>query len=232
MRHLAARGWICVAINYRLAPRHPFPAQIIDVKQALAWVRGHIAEYGGDPGYLALTGGSAGGHLTALAALTPNDPDFQPGFEDADTSVQCAVPFYGVYDLAGSSGLRSAELMRDRFLAPRVFHATWADHPERFEAASPLLRIGPEAPDFFVIHGAADTMVEVEQGRLFVQRLRQVSRRTVVYAELPGAQHAFDVFGSIRSEFVIRAVARFLSWHRHAWLAAQPDPIPTHEAAS
>ena len=63
MQHLAAKGWVCVAINYRLAPRDPFPAQIIDVKRAIAWVRENIAEYGGDPDYIAITGGSAGGHL-------------------------------------------------------------------------------------------------------------------------------------------------------------------------
>ena len=106
MEQMAAKGWVCVAINYRLAPRDPLPAQIIDVKRAIAWVREHIADYGGDPDYLAITGGSAGGHLAALAALTPGDPTFQPGFEDADTSVQAAVPHYGVYDFAGATGLR------------------------------------------------------------------------------------------------------------------------------
>ena len=86
MQQLAAQGWVCVAINYRLAPRDPFPAQIIDVKRALAWIREHIADHGGDPDYVAITGGSAGGHLAALAALTANDPAYQPGFEDADTT--------------------------------------------------------------------------------------------------------------------------------------------------
>ncbi|MGZ4498356.1 MAG: alpha/beta hydrolase, partial [Nocardioides sp.] len=112
MQHLAAKGWVCIAINYRLSPRDAFPAHVVDVKRAIAWIRDHVEEYGGDPGYLAITGGSAGGHLCALAALTPHDPAFQPGFEDADTTVQCAVPHYGVYDFAGSTGLRSAELMR------------------------------------------------------------------------------------------------------------------------
>ena len=84
--------------------------------------------------------------------------------------------------------------MRDGFLGPRVMRKRWADDPELFEAASPLLRVTADAPDFFVLHGAHDTLVEVEQARLFVARLREVSRRSVVYAELPGAQHAFDVF--------------------------------------
>ncbi len=217
MQHLAAKGWVCVAINYRLAPRGPFPAQIVDVKRAIAWVREHIADYGGDPSYLAITGGSAGGHLAALAAVTANDPDYQPGFEDADTSVAVAVPHYGVYDFAGSTGLRSAEQMRDRFLAPRVVRRRWAEAPEVFEAGTPLLRVGKDAPDFFVLHGALDSLVSVEQARLFVARLREVSGATVTYAELPGAQHAFDVFPSIRSAHVVRAIDRYLHWHWNGW---------------
>ena len=98
MSHLADRGWICVAMNYRVSPLHTWPDHIIDVKRALAWVKENIADYGGDPNFVAITGGSAGGHLAALAALTPGDPEFQPGFEDADTSVVAAVPVYGRYD--------------------------------------------------------------------------------------------------------------------------------------
>ena len=64
--HLAARGWVCVATNYRLSPSATFPDHLIDVKRALAWVREHIAEYGGDPDFVVVTGGSAGGHLSAL----------------------------------------------------------------------------------------------------------------------------------------------------------------------
>ncbi|MDP3893728.1 alpha/beta hydrolase [Nocardioides sp.] len=236
MHHLAAKGWICVAINYRLAPRNPFPAHIIDVKRAIAWVREHIEEYGGDPDYIAITGGSAGGHLAALAALTANDPAYQPGFEDDDTTVQVAVPHYGVYDFAGSTGLRSAELMRDGFLGPRVFGKHWHEVPEEFEAASPILRITEDAPDFYVLHGAHDTLVSVEQARLFVARLRRVSRHRVVYTELPGAQHAFDIFPSVRSAHIVRAIDRYLHWHwngyRQGREVADDSPAATVEAAA
>jgi acetyl esterase/lipase len=217
MNHMAAKGWICVAINYRLSPRDPWPAHIVDVKRAIAWIKDNIAEYGGNPDYIAITGGSAGGHLTALAALTPNDPAFQPGFEDADTTVQVAVPFYGVYDFAGSTGLANAIGMRDFFLGPRVVQTSWEDAPDVYEAASPILRIAPDAPDFFVLHGELDSLVAVEQARLFVEELRRTSKKSVVYAELPGAQHAFEVFHSIRSAHVVRAVDRYLSWHWNTW---------------
>ncbi len=213
MQHLAAKGWVCVAINYRLAPRDPFPAQIIDVKKGIAWIRENIAAYGGDPDYIAITGGSAGGHLTALAALTPNDPTWQPGFEDVDTSVQLAIPHYGIYDMGSETGLTSVRLMRDRFLGPRVFKKSFRSEPEAFEAASPISRISADAPDFFILHGTLDTLVGVEQARLFTEKLRRESKRTVVYAELPATQHAFDVFPSVRSAHVVRAIDRYLHWH-------------------
>ena len=219
MLHMAARGWVCVAINYRLSPRHRFPTHLVDVKRSIAWIRQNIERYGGDPGFVAVTGGSAGGHLAALAALTPNDPEYQPGFEDADTTLQAAVPHYGVYDFAGASGERRALQMRDSFLGPRVLQKDARLHLEDFERASPLLRVNADAPPFFVLHGAHDTLVPVSQARCFVRRLREVSHSPVAYAELPGTQHAFDVFPSIRSAHVVRGVDRFLRWNYAQWRA-------------
>jgi acetyl esterase/lipase len=230
MQHLAAKGWVCVAINYRLAPRNPWPAHAVDVKKAIHWIRQNIASYGGDPDYIAITGGSAGGHLTALTALTPNTPEWQPGFEDADTSVQLAIPHYGVHDLAGSTGTKAATLLRDGFLASWVMKTTWAEDPKVFEDASPILRITDEAPDFFVIHGAHDTLVPVDQARQFVRRLRATSTRTVVYAELPGAQHAFDIFPSIRSAHIVRAIDRYLHWHWNRYRREQAGAQPSASA--
>lgn len=228
MHHMARKGWICVAINYRLAPRDPFPAQIVDVKRAIAWIREHIGSYGGDPRYLAITGGSAGGHLAALAALTPNDPAYQPGFEGIDTTLQVAVPHYGFYDIAASTGLVTSQIVRDRFLAQRVFQTTWEDDPELFEQADPILRVTEDAPDFFLLHGSHDTLVPVQQGREFAARLQEISKRSVVYAELPGTQHAFDILPSIRGAHVVRAVDRYLNWHWARWRRA-PETAPEAE---
>lgn len=214
MNRMAQRGWICVASNYRLAPKHPFPAQIVDVKKALAWIRENIGEYGGDPSYVVITGGSAGGHLAALAALTPGVPDYQPGFEDADTRVSACVPFYGVYDMADLTQDRHARGMRDWFLAPRVFRKDPSTDLDAFVQASPLAHVGEHTPDFFVLHGANDSLVHVNQARAFVKALRETSDASVTYSELPGTQHAFEVFGSIRSHHVVKAVERWLEWHR------------------
>ncbi|MCW2587508.1 MAG: putative esterase [Frankiales bacterium] len=205
MLHLAARGWVCFAPNYRLSPKATWPDHLVDVKRAIAWVREHGAEYGADPGFLVLTGGSAGGQLAALCALTQNDPEWQPGFEDADTSVQGCVPYYGVYDLTGETGTRAAQVRSQRLLARLVMKTR---EPAVYAKASPLAQVR-DAPPFLVVHGRNDTLVPVEEARLLVQRLRAVSSEPVLYLELPGTQHAFDVFPSIRSDHVVRAVGRF-----------------------
>lgn len=210
LSHLAERGWICVSISYRVSPKNTWPDHIVDVKRALAWVKENIADYGGDPDFVAITGGSAGGHLTALAALTPNDPAFQPGFEDADTSVVAAVPVYGRYDWFSTAGPGRREFvgLLARFVAKRKLDT----HRQVFLDASPITKVRADAPPFFILHGTDDSLIPVPEAREFVAALRGVSDETVAYSEIPHAQHAFDFFGSPRGQFTAEAIERFLSW--------------------
>jgi acetyl esterase/lipase len=210
MGHLVSRGWVCVSMNYRVAPVHTWPDHIVDVKRALAWVKENIAAYGGDPNFVAISGGSAGGHLSALAALTPNDPKFQPGFEDADTSVVAAVPFYGRYDWYSTQDPGRAEFVE--ILERLVVKRKLSTHRSTYLDASPLRYVRADAPPFFVLHGTDDSLIPVVEAREFVEELRSVSKSPVAYAELPYAQHAFDIFGSPRADKAADAVARFLSW--------------------
>jgi len=222
MHHLAARGWVCVAANYRLSPKATFPEHLVDVKLAIRWIREHSAEYGGDASFLAVTGGSAGGHLTALTALTANDPEYQPGFEAVDTRVQAAVPFYGVYDFCDRQRLdpkRSFQRFAERIVIKKKF----ADDPGAFERASPMSRVRADAPPFFVVHGALDSLVPVQDAQHFVELLRAVSQAPVCYAELPHAQHAFEVFHSLRTRNIVRGVDRFLAFAYAAWLSGARD---------
>ncbi len=216
MFELVARGWVCVAINYRLSPQATWPDHIVDVKRALAWVKAHIAEYGGDPSFVAVSGGSAGGHLCALAALSAGDAAWQPGFEDADTSVQACVPFYGVMDLTSSPEASRFGNGLVEMLEKSVMKVKESEHPEVFRDASPTFRVRPDAPPFFVLQGANDTLVPVETARAFVRRLRAVSAQPVAYAELPLAQHAFDVLASLRCQATTSAVGDFLEGARAA----------------
>jgi acetyl esterase/lipase len=211
MHELVQRGWVCVAINYRLSPRATWPSHIVDCKRAVAWVRQHIAEYGGDPDFIAVSGGSAGGHLASLLALTPDESEWQPGFEDLDASVDACLPFYGVYDMTGDperSGAYGPGMMD--LLERRVMKAQRSDNPVLFEQASPDRRVTRSAPPMFVCHGTNDTLVPLAVGRHFVAQLRLLSQAPVAYVELPRAQHAFDVLASIRSRHTTMGAVRFL----------------------
>jgi acetyl esterase/lipase len=183
---LASQGWVCVSANYRLRPTAQHPDHLIDLKKVIAWVRAHGREYGADPALLFVSGSSAGAHMAALAALTPNDPAFQPGFEDADTSVTAAIGLNGWY--GGYYG--------------------------QPDTSSPVTHVRPGAPPFFIAHGDHDTVAPVEVARDFADTLGRVSINPVVYAELLGAQHAFDLFGSLRFELVVDAVEAFTAWVR------------------
>lgn len=212
MYELVARGWVCVAINYRLSPKSSWPAHIVDAKRAVAWVREHIAEHGGDPSFIAISGGSAGGHLSALLALTAGDHDFQPGFEEADTSVDACVPFYGVMDMTGDeAGWGRSGRGFVKLLERTVMKTSATEHPEIFRAASPTARVHADAPPFFVLHGMNDTLVPVQVARDFVSALRAISSSPVAYAELPLTQHAFDVLASLRCQATTGGVVAFLA---------------------
>ena len=242
MHLMAANGWVVFNIDYRLSPTATWPDHLVDCKAAVAWVREHADDYGVDASFVAVTGGSAGGHLSALMALTANDPRYQPGFEAADTSVQAAVPFYGVYDWTNSSGAFPEEFHR-WILEPLVVKEFLDDDPQRFADASPLVLVRAAvasgrpvaAPPMLVVHGTRDTLAPVVDARTFTTELAAASDNEVLYVELPGAQHAFDTFRSPRTNRMVQGVHRFLAaiHARHEAVAPDesapgptPDPTP------
>jgi acetyl esterase/lipase len=183
---LAGQGWVCISANYRLRPETTFPGHQIDAKKVIAWAREHAPEYGADPSRLFVAGSSAGSNIAAHCALTPNDPVYQPGFESADTSVTAAICLYGYYG-----------------------HFFGEEPDETPSPNQPYAYLNPGAPPFLIAHGTKDALATVEGARNFVAQLRRVSDSTVVYAELPGAQHAFDLFHSARFEAVIDGAEAF-----------------------
>ena len=159
IRHLTSRrGFVCVSANYRLQPHVTLADQVADVRDAIAWVRAHAAEYGAEPGTLFLVGSSAGANLAIRAVC------------EGETGIAALICRYGYY---GN-------------LAP----------PD-------------DMPPILVVHGENDMMVPVSDVRAFVERVRAVSSRPVIYAELPGAYHDFDMYESIRSAAVNQAVEQF-----------------------
>ncbi len=181
LHRLARNGWVCLSANYRLRPV-PYPDQLIDAKRVIAWAREHAHEYGADPTRVFISGSSAGAHLAVTAALSAGEPGFQPGFEHADTRVQGAIGLYGYYGPAAT---------RDGI------------------PSSPHDYVDDDAPPVMLAHGGQDTFVHPEQARRLAAALREVSESPVVHAELPGGQHSFDLFHSIRFETLIDGIEEF-----------------------
>jgi acetyl esterase/lipase len=214
MVEMAKRGWICVSIDYRLSPKATFPDHIIDCKRALVWVKENIKNYGGDPSFIIATGGSAGGHLTSLLSLSANISELQPGFEECDTSVQGCVPYYGIYDLLDTQKLQLS-LGLDIILRKSIIKKTKEESAEVYRLMSPITYINESAPPFMLVHGDKDSLTSLGEAQYFASELDAISKQSVDFAEIPGAQHAFDIFSSLRSEYVMLGVAERLGqWHR------------------
>jgi acetyl esterase/lipase len=182
---LAGQGWVCLSANYRVAPAAHWPDYLVDAKQAIAWARDHVPSYAAqaDTSMIFVAGSSAGAHLAAMLALTPGDPKLQPGFEDVDASVAGAICLYGYYGPVDGTAV-----------------------------SSPLNHDGAVAAPLFVVHGDQDTFTHVEDARELADNVWRTSGNPVVYAELPGAQHTFDLFGSVRFEAVVDGVEAFAAW--------------------
>ncbi len=202
LHHLARAGWVCFSVSYRLSPKVAWPAHLEDVQAAIAWVHEHAAEYGGDPSFLVLAGGSAGGHLTTMATIE----------QTPETRVDVAVPIYGVYDLTNRMGVQSKQFV-PLLMEPLVMQAKLADEPERFAAASPMDLVRDGLPPFVVVQGDMDTLAPVEEARAFVDQLREAGT-DVAYMEFPGAQHVFDLGYSYQSSQMIEGVLSLLEAKR------------------
>ena len=221
LHRMTEMGWVGVSINYHLAPKHAWPAQIIDVKRAIAWVRANIADYGGNPEFIAVTGGSAGGHLTLLSALSANFADWQPGFEGADTRVQAAMALYPVVDFTNRHGIRRHNSL-DGFIERKVIQQSLEQAPDLFADGSPIDWIhrdgvAAQAPPMALIQGTHDTLVWVEEARQFVAEFAPQTSHPLVYAEIPGAQHAFECFHSPRTSHYLNAASSYLEWCHARW---------------
>lgn len=212
LHHLAALGWLVITANYRLGPAARMPAHLVDCKSAFAWIRGHAAALGGDPGFVAVAGGGAGAHLAALLALTHDRSDLQPGFEHVDTRPAACVALHGVYDMADRARHFTARRARLRWLQKNVMPGAAESDSELWDRVSPVALIRADAPPFFVLHGTHDSLSPPAAAREFVRLLRAASAQPVVHAELPGAPHAWDSAVSLRSLQTAHAIGRFLEW--------------------
>jgi acetyl esterase/lipase len=159
---LEKAGYAWFSINYRLAPKHQYPANIEDVETAIRWVKANAAKYHVDPQRIVLSGESAGGHLIQLAAVRATEA----------TRVAAVVPFYGrgelVSDLQPGAELR-ANLAQ--LFGRKTFDET---AQKQMHEASPLLHIKRGLPPFLLVHGTADQSVPYDQSVQWQAKMKEL----------------------------------------------------------
>ncbi|MBI4873243.1 MAG: M20/M25/M40 family metallo-hydrolase [Acidobacteria bacterium] len=167
---LAKGGFAWFSINYRLAPKHPFPAAVEDVESAVRWVRAHAKDYKVDPRRIALVGESAGGHLVSYVGARSG----------RKLGLAAVVPFYGPHDLeARARATQQASENIKSFLAITDLNdAAW----RKMRAASPITYVKKEMPPYLLIHGTKDELVPFEQSPAMCDKMKRVGARCEVFA--------------------------------------------------
>ena len=215
---LADEGHIVVEVDYRYFPDGRWSVPVADVRCALGWVHDNIADHGGDPDRIALTGQSAGGLLTLLAAYTPEE-DITPSCEVPHVEPNAVIAWYSVTDGTadapevpwrqrhspiGQELLESSEDMVGGSLDQR---------PEEYAAMSPIEHIRPELPPTLLLMSGHDLFLDVEDNRRFAARLDEhgVEHQLV---ELPWTEHMFDLnWGGFASQIARHQIGSFLDQH-------------------
>ena len=200
-RWLAAGGYVVFAIDYRHSPQWRWPAHLDDVVAALAWIRDHASEYGGDTSRVVLLGRSAGAHLGLLAAYRPGP-----------LKIRGVVGFYAPVDLADAYRHPPRPDPLDIRAVETAFIGGAPDQmPESYAAASPISYARGHVPPTLLVFGGRDNIVERRYGRQLRDAL-VAGGNQVAYLEIPWAEHAFDeVFNGPSSQLALFYTERFIA---------------------
>lgn len=201
-------GWDFATVEYRLAPQWSWPAQIVDAKCALRYLRASAAFLHVDSSRIGVIGESAGGQLAALAGLADHTAGFDVGqYVEQSSKVQAVVDEYGPADLAAPNWLSSP-------IAPEanqvVFGVAPGGDTAALTAASPVTYVGPDAPPFLVVQGADDTVVAPAQSAELVGRLTAAHNEARLLM-VKGAGHGLDQVGAVPIDPDLETVASDIS---------------------
>ena len=177
-------GYTCVSTQYRLSGEAKWPAQIHDVKAALRWMRANSARLGIDPEKIAVSGNSAGGHLSLMVAATANKPEFEGdgGMPGVSTGVAACVAIYPPTELVHMGG--EARGAVSALMGPQATDLDYA-------GASPLSYARADFPPTMFLHGNKDATVPVSASQRMYEALTAAGATAEMHI-FAGQPHAFD----------------------------------------
>jgi len=181
---LAPAGYAVFSINYRLAPKYPYPAMVQDVQRAIRYIRAHAAQWSADPNRLALVGGSAGGYLSNMAGLlnAAGDKASKDPVERESAQVQAVVTLFGPSDFRGKPMNENVHALLDAPIQEKGQESVLAE-------ASPITHVSKTAPPFLLIHGDRDEAVPFTESTKLQTALRALGVRCDLI-RIPNGPHA------------------------------------------
>ena len=195
---LARAGYVAVSVDYRLGAG-AWPTNLYDCKNAVRFLRAHAAQYRLDPERIAVAGGSAGGHLALMVALTAGKDGFEPRgdatpYPGMSSAVRCVINLYGITDLrtrqqTDAKGQPTAT--RKLMGSSLKYFGAESDTADVLTQASPVTHVTRASVPMLSLHGRADTTVDYAQA----EQLDRVARERGAAHELillDGVGHTFD----------------------------------------
>jgi acetyl esterase/lipase len=214
------RGYAVVSVNYRLSGEAKFPAQIYDIKAAIRWLRANAQAYKLDSARIAVWGGSAGGHLSAMAGTSGGVAaleDLSQGNPGVSSRVQAVVDWFGPIDFLQmdpqfvESGKGKPDHSEASSPESKLLGAQITSIPEKVKEASPATYISSDDPPMFIQHGTIDRLIPTEQSILFAEQLTQaLGAENVTLLLLEGADHGGPQFDAASN---VKIVLDFLDAH-------------------
>lgn len=203
-RALAEQGFVVFDVRYRLAPEHPFPAGIADVKCLLGRIREQAPAFGVDPDRAALLGRSAGGHMALLTAYSAGDPRLAPGCAVEDRPVKRVIAVYPPVDLVWG---HDNPYVPDVIDGPQSIEQYLGGPPDgaaaAYELATPLSHLDGAVPTL-LLHGGAERLVNPFHSERLAAALRERGSPHE-HVVVPFAEHGFDVRAGGAGEQLARA---------------------------
>lgn len=187
LAEMAARGYVVASVEYRLAKEARFPAALDDVRTAIRFLKANADRYGIDASRVGIFGGSAGGQLAILEAVTcgaePSGADkSNPTISDCP---QAAVGWYGIYDFPAMPS-RSASQAEDDYLGCAADTCS----REQLAAASAMAHVDAGDPPILLLHGTGDEVVPVAQSERMAETLRAAGAPVEIEV-FPGSGHSW-----------------------------------------
>lgn len=169
-QQISTKGYITACVEYRLSPEALYPAAVHDIKAAIRFLRAHAEEYGIDPGKIAISGCSAGGHLAALAGMTGHIGKFDgdEGCNTYSSAIQAIIDIDGILDFTDPNESAKDNDPAKRSAGAYWYGATFKESPEKWVEASPIRYAGRTTPPMLFInssfprfHAGRDSVISI-----------------------------------------------------------------------